>query len=84
MTEPNKKAARVADICFVIDECQRVHELIASTPPSELKNLPRADVAGELPLPTERGNMVCSMPGVRRVRHLAEQALLRSDAGGNA
>ena len=39
-------------------------------------------MGGGLPHPTGRGTMACSMAGVRRVRHLAEQALLNSDAGG--
>jgi hypothetical protein len=80
--KPNKKAAWVQDLSFVFEECARVHELVSNTPPGEFKNLPRTDVGGDLPHPSGRGNMVCSVAGVRRVRHLAEQALLSSDAGG--
>jgi hypothetical protein len=80
--KPNKKAAWVEDLSFVFEECERVHKLISNTPPGEFKNLSRSDVGGDLPHPTGRGSMVCSPAGVRRVRHLAEQALLHSDAGG--
>lgn len=79
---PNKRAVWVEDLNFVFEECTRVQKLISSTPPGEFKNLPRTDVAGDLPHPSGRGNMTCSMAGVRRVRHLAEQAILNSDAGG--
>ncbi|WP_298242041.1 HEPN domain-containing protein [uncultured Bradyrhizobium sp.] len=82
MPKPNKKAAWVEDLSFVFEECERVHKLISNTPPGEFKNLSRSDVGGDLPHPAGRGNMTCSTAGVRRVRHLAEQALLNSDAGG--
>jgi hypothetical protein len=74
--KPNKQGVWVEDLNFILEECARVRKLISNTPPGEFKNLPRTDVGGDLPHPFGRGNMVCSMAGVGRVRHLAEQALL--------
>jgi hypothetical protein len=59
--KPNKQAVWVEDLNFVFGECARVDKLIANTPPGGFKNLPRTDVTGDLPHPSGRGNMVCSM-----------------------
>ena len=82
MSKANKKAAWVEDLTFVLEECARVHELISNTAPRKFKDLPRSDVGGSLPHPSGRGDMMCSVAAVRRVRQLAEQALLNSDAVG--
>src|ERR1700730_4342918 len=82
MTKPNRKAAWVTDLSFVFEECARVHELISNTPPGEFQDLPRSDLTGDLPHPTERRHIPCSMAAVRRGRQLADLALSNSDAMG--
>jgi Apea-like HEPN len=69
-------------LSFVFDECARVHQLILNTPPGKLKDLPRSDISGDLPHPNGRGQITCSAAGIQRLRQLAEQALLNSDAVG--
>jgi|SRR6516225_4471147 hypothetical protein len=67
MSKPNKKAAWVEDLSFVLEECARVHKLISNTPPGKFKDLPRSDIGGDLPHPSGRGQMR-SAAAVRRVR----------------
>ena len=76
MTKPNKKTAWVEDLCSVFEVCAR------DTPPGKFQELPRSDVAGNLPHLTGRGHIPCSMAAVRRVRQLADLALSNSDAVG--
>jgi hypothetical protein len=76
----NKKEAWVNDLMFVFEECARIQKLISQTPPAEFRHLPRSEVSGQLPHPSGRGHMACSAKAARRVRQLAEQALLNSDA----
>jgi len=55
MSVADKKAAQIADVEFVLAECGRIKELLASTPPAEWKNLPRDELIGSLPHPSGRG-----------------------------
>jgi hypothetical protein len=73
------KESWVADIEFVLSECLRIHELVQRIKPWEL---PKSDLAGTLPSPTGRGEILCGAEASYRLHGLATQALKQSDSSG--
>jgi hypothetical protein len=83
MPAPNKKDGWVEDVAFTRSECERIINFLAATTPFyDLRQLPKADIYGELPHPSGRGDMLCGSAAAQRVKRLAEQALQHSDAVG--